>query len=237
MATRPIPTVTSAKMREVDRIATEDFGLPLLSMMENAGRGLATLAAHKLPSPPGARVLCLAGKGGNGGGGLAACRHLANWGVKVEALALESPPGSAADVQASVLRHAGIPARSQPDLQAVDVGAFELVLDAVLGYSVRGDPAGPARAFVEAADDARRVLSLDLPSGLDPDTGRAGRPCIRADATLTLALPKRGLLRPEAAPYVGELWLGDLGIPAAVYAKLGLDVPRLFRAGQIVRPL
>ncbi len=224
-------------MREVDRLAVEEFGLPLLSLMENAGRALATLAARRFGARRGKRVMCLAGKGGNGGGGLAASRHLADWGLEVEAVVLESPPGSASQIQANVLQHSGVQVHSVEELPRLDASDFDLVLDAILGYSVRGDPWGPAKSLVEMANRARRVLALDLPSGLNPDDGIPGKPCVRATATVTLALPKPGLLRPEAAPYVGELWLADLGIPAAVYARLGLIVPPLFRAGEILRPL
>lgn len=224
-------------MREVDRIVTLEFGLPILSLMENAGRGLATLTARQFPSLSSRRILCLAGKGGNGGGGLAASRHLANWGASVEAIALEAAPGSASEIQARTLRRSGVPVGTPADLSGLRIDGFDAVLDAVLGYSLRGDPSGPARRMVEVANEARYVISLDLPSGLDPDTGIPATPCVRADATLTLALPKPGLLRPPAARHVGELWLGDLGIPGAVYRRLGVRVPRLFRPGQIVRRL
>ena len=233
----PIPTVTAAQMGEVDRVVTEEFGLPIVSLRENAGRGLATLAAQKLRELEERTVLCLAGKGGNGGGGLSACRHLANWGVSAEAIAVEPTLGTPAEIQARVLREAGVPVRSPASLSRVDGTSFDLVLDAILGYSGRRDPRGPVRDMVEIANGARHVVALDLPSGLDPATGKPRNPCVRAEATLTLALPKPGLLRPEATPYVGELWLGDLGIPDAVYARLGIRVPRLFRPGQIVRRL
>ncbi len=205
--------------------------------MENAGRGLATLAARRAGPVKGRRVLCLAGKGGNGGGGLAACRYLLNWGAAVEALAVEPVAGSAAHVQTLALRKAGVSIRGPADLSGVHVKDFDIVLDAVLGYHIRGDPTGPAREMIEVANEARRVIALDLPSGLDPDTGRPGTPCVWADATLTLALPKAGILKAAAAPYVGDLWLGDLGIPAAVYARIGIRVPALFRPGQIMRRL
>jgi len=232
-----IPTVTAAQMREVDRLAIEEFGLPLLSLMENAGRALASLAVRRFTVSRGKRILCLAGEGGNGGGGLAAGRHLANWGLEVEAVILKSAPGSASEVQANILRRSEIQVHPAEELSRLDVRDFDLVIDAILGYSVRGNPSGPAKAMVETTNRAPRVLALDLPSGLNPDDGVPGTPCVRATATLTLALPKPGLLRPEAAPYVGELWLADLGIPMGVYARLGLAVPPLFRAGQILRRL
>lgn len=224
-------------MRTIDQIATEEFNLSILSMMENAGRGLATLAARKLRGLGNRRVLCLAGKGGNGGGGLVASRHLANWGARLEVVALEPPPGTEAEIHARTLRKAGVSVKPPRALPRIDVRSFDVVLDAVLGYSLSGNPRGDAADLVRAANAANHVIALDLPSGLDPDRGNAGKPCVRATATLTLALPKRGLLERAAAPYVGELWLGDLGIPPAVFVRLGLRVPLLFRPGQVLRRL
>ncbi len=230
-----LPGVTAAQMREVDRVATEEFGLPLLSMMENAGRVLAALVARRSGTIQGRRILCLAGKGGNGGGGLAACRHLANWGAEVVAIAETPPKGSAAEVQRNVLAAAGVPVLRGEDAAPVRPETYDVVLDAVIGYGLRGNPRGTAARLIRIANRGRRRIALDLPSGLDATTGTAYRPCVRAHATLTLALPKVGLLRPEARPYVGDLWLADIGIPPAVYGRLGIVVPVLFHRPTMIR--
>ncbi len=237
MRERTVPTVTADQMREVDRVAIEEIGLSLLSMMENAGRGLAALTARKLHSVRGRRILCLSGKGGNGGGGLAACRHLANWGAHVVAVALVSAPESAGDAQRRTLAKAGVPVHRIEDRPGIHPEKFDAMLDAVIGYGLRGNPRGSAARLIRLANRARLRISLDVPSGLDATTGTAYQPCVRAHATLTLALPKVGLLTAHAKPFVGELWLADLGIPSAVYARLGIQVPVLFRSGTPIRRL
>ncbi|MFN2506089.1 MAG: NAD(P)H-hydrate epimerase [Acidimicrobiales bacterium] len=220
-----VPTVTAEQMREVDRAMVEDLGIELLQMMENAGRSLAEVALRRFaPS----RVTVLAGRGGNGGGGLAAARHLANRGAGVTVV-LSHPPeemSPAARRQLDIISRMGVHTSDEP-LPA------DLIVDALIGYSLRGDPRSRARALIEWATGAGTpVLSLDTPSGLDVDTGRASQPCVRAGATLTLALPKPGLV--GGSPLVGDLYLADISVPAIVYERLGLQVPRLFGEGPIV---
>ncbi len=221
-----VPTVTAEEMREVDRIAVEELGLLLIQMMENAGARLAELAVRRF-APGSVAVLC--GKGGNGGGGLVAARHLANRGIRVS-VTLSDEPGALGEVprhQLAILARTGVPVVSEPP-------EADLVLDALIGYALRGDPGGRSAELISWANaqDAA-VCSLDVPSGLDATTGAIGDPCVRAAATLTLALPKSGLL---AAPdVVGELYVADLAIPSSAYASLGLRVGPIFRPGPILQ--
>jgi NAD(P)H-hydrate epimerase len=223
---RPIPTLTKDQMREVDRIMIEDLGISLIQMMENAGRNLAELALRRFHP---ARVIVLAGTGGNGGGGLVAARHLFNRGVDVQV-------GLARPVEA----FDGVPARQLEILDGmripVLVGAVapaDLIIDALIGYSLRGDPRGRTRELIQWVNTAETpVLSLDTPSGLNVTTGEAADPCVEAAATMTLALPKRGLLD---APQVGELWLADISVPPSVYRAFDLEVGSLFEEDTIVR--
>jgi NAD(P)H-hydrate epimerase len=111
----------------------------------------------------------------------------------------------------------------------------DLVVDAILGYNIHGAPRGEIERLVGFIVRSKRpVLSLDVPTGLDPDTGSASGIAIRARATVTLALPKRGLLEPAGAGPTGRLYLADIGLPAALYAQLGIDVGPLFAAGSII---
>lgn len=221
-----IPSVTAEQMREVDRVAIEEYGLLLIQMMENAGLRLAELAIRRF-GPGAVAVLC--GRGGNGGGGLVAARHLANRGVRVH-VSLAEDPGRLGDVprhQLSILRRMGVSIGNEPT-------ASDLVLDALLGYSLRGDPrAGAAELIRWANGQGMPVCSLDLPSGLDATTGHVGDPCVRATATLTLALPKTGLA--PAPEIVGELYLADISIPPVLYAELGIRVAPVFAHGPILR--
>jgi len=109
------------------------------------------------------------------------------------------------------------------------------VVDAVQGYRIHGAPRGETERLIGfLIRAARPIVSLDLPSGLDPDTGAVNGIAITAQATLTLALPKRGLLTPAGTNRVGRLYLADLGLPSALYTSLGIDVGRPFSAGRIV---
>lgn len=226
-----VPAVTAAQMREVDRLAEEAFGLGVLQMMENAGRALAHHARQMLPEGSG-EIVVLAGPGGNGGGGLCAARHLLNRGLAVSVV-LSHPPedlrGPAAR-QWQVLARAGLQP-TPPDEAEGALARAALAVDALLGYSLRGAPRGRIADLIEACNArARRVLSLDLPSGLDATSGQCPGVSVRAHRLLTLALPKTGLLR-----WQGDLYLADIGIPPALYRELGLEVPPLFGRGDWVR--
>ncbi len=208
-------------MREIDRIATEEFGLNLASMMENAGRSLAILAKRMLhDSTENGRVCCLIGGGNNGGGGLVAARHLHNWGIEV-ALALAVPPSRMKEVpkrQLEIVRRLGVPVLDSGD----QLQGYGVLVDAILGYGQTGRPRGPAASLIRKANaTGTPIISLDLPSGLDPESGKANEPCIRAAATLTLALPKTGFLNPSAKSYLGKTYLADISIPLEVYERFG----------------
>ena len=124
------------------------------------------------------------------------------------------------------------PGREEPG----DLPGADLIVDALLGFGLSGPPSGPAARLITAANaHPAPVLAVDLPSGLDARTGHPYDPCIRADATLTLALPKTGLLAPAARPVIGELAVADIGIPAEVYARIGVHVEPLFGERSIVR--
>jgi NAD(P)H-hydrate epimerase len=209
-----VPWLTVADMREVDRLMTEELGVSLVRMMENAGRNLALLARRLLEgSVAGRRILVLAGRGGNGGGGLVAARHLAAAGSEVE-VRLSRPPNElipAGRDECAILGRIGVPV----EVGLVDWAEPELVLDALLGYSQEGTPPGTTAQLIESVA-GRSVLSLDVPSGLELSTGELREPFVSALATLTLALPKTGLRAPDAATAV--LPRGHLGSEGRVRA-------------------
>ena len=219
-----VPALTTEQMRAVDHVMVEDLHIELVQMMENAGRSLAELAIIRF-SPRSLTIL--AGPGGNGGGGLVAARHLANRGCQVQVVLTE--PDRLTPVpahQADILARMGVTIASRP-------ATADLIIDAVIGYSLRGDPAGAAAQLITWANDqAAPVLALDTPSGLDLTTGTAANPAVWAAATLTLALPKVGLLD---APNVGELYLADISVPPLVYQRMGIPVPELFRQASLLR--
>ncbi len=223
-AGQAIPAVTGEQMREVDRVAVEEFGLGVLQMMENAGRSLARTAMDMLGGAAG-EVTIMAGPGGNGGGGICCARHLHNRGIKVNLLLNRDPEQlrGPARSQYRVLERSGLVAANPFSAEGL-VGGSDLVVDALLGYSLRGAPRGRIAELIAISNQIpTRVLALDLPSGLDASTGNRPGTAIHPERTLTLGLPKTGLRRAE-----GELFLADIGIPPNVYRRLGIEVGPLF---------
>jgi NAD(P)H-hydrate epimerase len=158
-----ILAISADQMREVDRAMIEDVHIELPQMMENAGRNLADLAGARFGA---STVTVLAGPGGNGGGGLVAARHLANRGVKVS-VALSHTADEMALVpahQLDIVTRMGIPA-GEPE-------PASLIIDALIGYSLQGDPRGRAAELIEWANNQDTpILALDTPSGLDVTSG------------------------------------------------------------------
>jgi NAD(P)H-hydrate epimerase len=224
VARSELPALSTDQMREVDRAMIEDLHIELIQMIENAGRNLAELAIARF-SPTSVTVL--AGTGGNGGGGLVAARHLVNRGRKVRVVLAGPDDLTAVPAhQLDILTRMGVAVEEDPE-------CADLVIDALIGYSLHGDPRGRAAELIDWANNqAAPVLALDTPSGLDVTTGLAGSPCIMAEATLTLALPKFGLLDAQS---VGALYLADISVPAIVYRRMGITAANLFGEASVVR--
>jgi NAD(P)H-hydrate epimerase len=227
----PVPAVTEEQMREVDRIAMQEFELGVLQMMENAGRILASQVLDMLGGQDGSAVI-LAGPGGNGGGGICCARHLHNNGIDMQ-LALSRQPerlGEAAARQYKILSQAGIKPLDSAEVENA-IRSAGVTVDALIGYSLRGAPRGGTADMIELCNrHGRRVLSLDLPSGLNATTGDAPGLAVNAERTLTLAMPKTGL-----QCYRGDLLLADIGIPPQVYRAIGIQFEPFFGLHDWVR--
>jgi len=213
--------VTADEMRRIDEMTFRDFQVDVLMLMENAGRATASFATHMLQGRlSGRRIACLVGGGNNGGDGLVAARHLANWGVDVTVIA-----GTAKDKirdvplrQLHILEKMGVPTL----LSDYSLGGYDLLIDGLIGYGLEGNPRDRIATLIEDANaSSRPILAIDLPSGMNATTGEAYKPCIKATATLTLALPKTGFLAPNARHYLGELHVADISIPRKVYETFG----------------
>jgi NAD(P)H-hydrate epimerase len=217
-----VPAITTRQMIEVDRIMIEDLGIDLPRMMENAGRSLAELAIEFFEPR---HVQVLAGSGGNGGGVLVAARHLANRGVGVRVTATTdvSAMSPVAGQQARILN------RMEVEFSEHPVGV-DLVLDGLIGYSLSGAPRGRANELIEWSND-RTVLSLDVPSGVDSETGETPGRAVTASATMTLALPKTGIID---HPKTGRLFLADISVPPSVYRAFGIEFETPFGESPIV---
>jgi NAD(P)H-hydrate epimerase len=232
-----LPLLTIAQMREVDRLMVDEYYIDVLQMMENAGRSLALLAKRMLDNDICDRPLVvLAGRGNNGGGGLAAARHLLNWGAWVQIVCASSPEQytGAAARQLGALHGMGAPLAWAEEGWELPIA--DLIIDALIGYGLSGAPRGKTHDLIALANSsAAPVLSLDGPSGVDLDTGRCAAPHIAASATLTLALPKRGLTLAPGRSACGDLYLADIGVPPQVYGHWGIDLPPIFGRDPILK--
>jgi hydroxyethylthiazole kinase-like uncharacterized protein yjeF len=226
--------LTAEEMAEADRMTIGDFGIDVLSLMENAGVATANLARKMLGGDTSGRsVCCLVGRGNNGGDGLVAARHLHNWGALVTVV-LGGERGELRDVparQLATVDKMGIKVFGQDG----DFGGAELLVDALLGYGSRGDPRDPlARLIRRANTSGTRILAVDIPSGLDATTGEPGEPCIIAKATVTFGLLKNGFLNPRSRGFVGDLYLADISLPGGIYSRYS-QRPGIFARDSLVR--
>jgi hydroxyethylthiazole kinase-like uncharacterized protein yjeF len=217
-------------MADADRIASEYLGIPLELLMENASHQIAVAARVFLGGVAGKRIVAVAGSGNNGGDALGALRHLGGWGAKVGAR-LSGPAERLRPLarrQYEILARCGVPLDAAMDA--------DLVIDGLLGYSVSGPPRDVVADLIRAANGSGvPILAVDLPSGMDPDTGEALGETIRAALTVTLALPKPGLMNTRSRALVGDLLLADIGIPPQAFDRLGIDTRGLFESGDLVR--
>ncbi len=210
---------TSDEMAALDRRAADEFGVPTLLLMEAAGRSVAE-AAVQMVRTDGARVVIVAGKGNNGGDGLVASRLLLAAGRRVSVLLLARDADVTGDAAANLLaaRRAGVDianldSTAVPGLRGW-LGGADLIVDALFGTGFKGQVVGLAAKVVDAVNNAGRpVLAVDIPSGVNGDTGAVEGPAVRAAVTVTMGLPKIGLLMPPGATHTGRIWVADVGHP------------------------
>ena len=228
---QPVPTLARAWVREVDRRALAGFGLSGLVLMENAGRGVADLLCSL--SPPGAVAICC-GRGNNAGDGFVIARHLDFRGWQVRVLVWAEPKELRGDAGANfaILARCGIDlvcfgSRFDPDVLAAKLTGADWIVDGLLGTGATGEPRPPFDAVIDALNShpAQR-LAVDLPSGLDCDTGQPACHTIRADHTATFVAAKPGFGQPAAAPFVGQLHVLEIGVPRRLLEEVFADQAR-----------
>lgn len=222
-------------MIEVDRVMVEDLGIDLVRMMENAGRALARFVQTYTKAPAGLSVAVLAGSGGNGGGALVAARRLVGWDIDVSVYTshpIDSHSGAVLE-QMAILERLGV--ETSDNAVSATSKDYTVIVDGLVGYSLSGAPRGRTAEMISWANDqATPTISLDVPSGFSSATESILSPAIVASATLTLALPKRGL--EDVPTNTGDLFCADIGVPASLYRDaFGVDIGLLFAESDIVQ--
>jgi hydroxyethylthiazole kinase-like uncharacterized protein yjeF len=225
--------LTAAEMREVDRLTTERFGVPSLTLMENAGRSVALFLEQRFSNLARRRIAVLCGKGNNGGDGFVVARHLAQMGAEPCVYLFAAPDQVRGDAAVNLqrwqnesgeLRVVGNASEWQQSRSAL-TGA-DIIVDALLGTGVRGRIEGLLAEVIEGLNHATRapgssVVSVDIPSGLHADTGEVPSVALVADYTVTFTAPKMGLLVGAADRHVGRLLVRDIGSPPPLIDELG----------------
>lgn len=217
MTAAPIPYLTRAQVRAIDRIAIERYAIPSIVLMENAARAAADLICTT--TQPGDNVLILCGGGNNGGDGLAIARHLHNRGLGVRIALTVDPAKYTGDalvnlriVQAMQLPIGQITA-------AADIADARLIVDAIFGTGLTKWPRDPFGVLADQINDSGvNVVAIDIPSGLDCDSGKPFGSCIVATETITFAAMKLGFANPESSRWSGRVTVGDIGCPRELIA-------------------
>ena len=225
--------VTRDQCRAADRYAIEQLGIPGVVLMENAGRNAADVVERclktrvKKSGRPG-QVAIVCGKGNNGGDGFVIARHLSLRGYKVSVDLFGDPADLTGDAATNyaIANRMGIPIRRLDEPRAIARAARRwrscaVVVDALLGTGFAGEVREPLAYVIRQINALKDpvIMAVDIPSGLDADTGLAGGVAVQADYTVTFLAAKVGLVKPSARPYVGRLIVADIGAPLELIAK------------------
>ena len=213
---------TAAEMREIDRLASVSYGVPGVVLMENAGMAVARQVREMCRGDLHGRKICVfSGRGNNGGDGFVVARALTNQGAQVKVIFCgdRSKVSGDAAVNLEIISRMGIEVWETAgerdwDRVRIAVAFADCLVDALLGTGFQGAVGAPMDQAVELINGSGKpVVAVDIPSGVDADTGEVRGPAVRADVTVTLALPKPGLLLYPGASYAGRIVIADIGIP------------------------
>lgn len=213
--------LTREEVRQVDRTAIDDLGMSGLVLMENAGRGTVDVL-ERIAQPK--RVLICCGKGNNAGDGFVIARHLDLHDVAVDVILASDPAGLTGDAKANYDLLSKTRVRVSDRIsELARANDSDWILDALLGTGATGDPRPPFDAAIEAMNDSNaRRMAIDIPSGLDADSGKPSRWTVKADHTCTFVAAKPGFLESEAQPYIGQVHIVSIGVPHGVLVRFGL---------------
>jgi ADP-dependent NAD(P)H-hydrate dehydratase / NAD(P)H-hydrate epimerase len=225
--------LSAAEMREVDRLTTARYGIPGLTLMENAGASVAEFIARRWPNFARQRILVLCGKGNNGGDGFVAARRLRELGAKPEVYLFAAQEDLQGEAATNCKRWQEVSGalqlvRNSGDLQGIrtTLESADIVIDALLGTGMRGAAEGLFAETIEAVNKRRgpvrsTVAAVDIPSGLVADTGEAKGACIHATFTITFTAPKTGMILGTAGDHTGQVVVRDIGSPPELIDEVG----------------
>lgn len=229
-----IKVVTADEMREKDRFTIEDIGVPGVVLMENAGRAAFRLIQDRLAEVVDPLVYVFCGKGNNGGDGFVVARHLWNEGifVRVFCIVKEDEISGDALTNYNILKNMNMPIEfvaSLDDIRELEYEPPDILVDALLGTGIKGAVKGFAKEVIDFINKniETKVIAIDLPSGLEASSSQVAGSAIRADITVTMALPKRCHAMYPAKNFVGELYIADIGIPPFVLSQEDVKVEML----------
>ena len=216
--------LTREQSRELDRIAINEYGIKGVILMENAGRACAREAAQMLAESGGDTVCIFCGPGNNGGDGFVIARHLANRGCDVKAFLVGKiddalRKGGDAAVNLEIALNMDVPVLelgNDASLKTAlrDAEGTDLIVDALLGTGTTGQVREPYAELIEGVNRlGLPVLAVDVPSGLDCDTGMPLGAAVRAARTVTFVAAKRGFAEPASRQYTGEVKVADISVP------------------------
>ncbi|MBM3212060.1 NAD(P)H-hydrate dehydratase [Candidatus Poribacteria bacterium] len=224
--------VTAEEMRNIDQQTIQKIGIPGIVLMENAGIGVVNAIEKKYGLK---KISIFVGKGNNGGDGLVVARHLLNKGYPVKTYIISDPNAFTGDalINLKIAQNMNLPldfVLSELELEKhkENMAGSELLVDAIFGTGLRGPVRGFSASVIEFVNSlAKPIVAIDLPSGLDANTGKVEGSCIKASLTVTMALPKRGLLLYPGASYTGELQVVDISIPGSIIESQGITISLL----------
>jgi len=217
----------------VDKLMVESYQISLRQMMENAGRNLSELVVNLYPNAK--NIVCIVGAGGNGAGVLVGARHLKikGFNVSVQLVSKETSSISESVAEIFTLRKMGV----SVDHVNPNWSSSDLIIEGIVGYSIKGK-LKPKLATLcnDLSTSGIPIISNDIPSGVHPDDGYIDKKCIHASQTLTIALPKKGIMGKHLINVIGEIYLGNISVPSSLYSEMGIEVnSNLFKTKNVIK--
>jgi len=216
-------SLTREEMRELDRKAIEEYKIPGIVLMENAGRNVAEEILQMIDDPHQAKVAILCGKGNNGGDGFVVARHLHNHSIHVDVFLIARVSDILKDgdtgTNLQILLNMKIPVNEILDIPGVnnilnELNGYHILADALFGTGLSGDVREPFKTLIHGVNNLNKpTISVDIPSGLDCNTGKILGAAIKATKTVTFAIAKKGFYLNDGPSYTGEVIVSDISIP------------------------